>query len=210
MHRRIILVRHGHSDGNNAGLDAPLSGWHDTPLNDRGWRETDELADRLRGEVQGSAVICSSPLQRCLRLAEAIGAAVGGTIEREPDLREIFCGELEGRPIGEAQRRYPELWAANLRQDSDEFRWPGGESYAEFRQRCLSCLDRIRRSHPTALLILVSHAGVISQFIGALRGTPSGHWAEHRPGNASITELADDGATLTLVRFDDQQHLKAA
>ncbi len=202
MERRLILLRHGHTDGNNDGQDRPLSGWHDTPLSALGWRETVALAARLGRELPANTPIFSSPLQRCRKMAEAISSVSGGAVEIEPDLREISCGELEGLSIGEVQRRYPDLWAANLRQDNDYFRWPGGESYAEFRTRCLECLARLRRNSADPLIV-VSHAGVISQVLGSLSGTPSSRWSAHRPGNASITEMCDDGQALRLVRFDD-------
>lgn len=210
MHRRLILARHGHTEGNNGGNKTPLSGWHDMPLSPAGWRETELLAARLGVEQLRGAVIGSSPLQRCRRMAEAIAAQIDGRIELQDDLREIYCGNLEGLAIGEARARYPELWAANLREESDDFRWPGGESYAEFRVRCVSCVNGIRERHPSGPLILVTHAGVISQMLGWLKGLPSGRWSAYRPGNASLTELDDAGRLLRIHLFDDRRHLSDA
>jgi broad specificity phosphatase PhoE len=207
MHRRLILARHGHTEGNNGGNNTPLSGWHDMPLSPAGWRETELLAARLRDEYLRGAVIGSSPLQRCHRMAEAIATQIDGTIELNDDLREIFCGSVEGLAIGEAKTRYPELWTANLREESDDFRWPGGESYAEFRARCVGCMNVLRERHPSGPLVLVTHAGVISQLLGWLSGIASGRWAAYRPGNASLTELDDEGLVLSLKSFDDRRHL---
>jgi broad specificity phosphatase PhoE len=207
MHRRLILARHGHTDGNNGGNKTPLSGWRDMPLSPAGARETELLAARLRDERRRGAVIGSSPLQRCRRMAEAIAARIDGKIDLQEDLREIYCGDLEGLAIGEARARYPELWAANLREESDDFRWPGGESYAEFRERRVSCVSGLRERHPSGPLILVTHAGVISQLLGWLKGIASGRWSAYRPGNASLTEFEDDGQLLRVQSFDDRRHL---
>jgi alpha-ribazole phosphatase/probable phosphoglycerate mutase len=119
----------------------------------------------------------------------------------------MYCGELDGLLASEAQQRYPAIWEANRRQDDENLRWPGGESYREFRQRCLTGLRRIVQTHPGERIVAVTHAGVISQILGAIHGFHSAQWEPFRPGNASLTEIewGIDGGTL--LRFDDRTHL---
>jgi alpha-ribazole phosphatase/probable phosphoglycerate mutase len=122
-------------------------------------------------------------------------------------LREIHCGRLEGVPLAEVQQRYPILWRANLRQIDDGFQWPGGESYRDFRQRVLHAVSTIAARHRGERVIIVTHAGVISQVLGALNGVRAACWEAFRPHNASLTIVQwADGAGY-LRTFNDHDHL---
>jgi alpha-ribazole phosphatase/probable phosphoglycerate mutase len=154
-----------------------------------------------------AAVLYASPLLRALETARPVAHAVGAEIRLEPGLREIHCGEVDGWPVEEVRRRYPDLWEANLRQDDEGFRWPGGESYRELRERSLGAFRRIAAAHPGERILVVTHAGVISQVLGCLHGINPSRWECYRPGNCSLTELDWEGETGRLVSFDDRGHL---
>ena len=159
------------------------------------------------GREAGDARLYTSPLLRAHDTARAIAAGALGRLGIDPDLREISCGELEGRPVGEVERHFPALWQANMRQTDDDFRWPGGESYSELRRRALGCVARLAAVHPGEAIVLVTHAGVISQIVGALCGTAPARWSCHRPGNASVTTVLWRSGPRALVAFDDRAHL---
>jgi alpha-ribazole phosphatase/probable phosphoglycerate mutase len=124
-----------------------------------------------------------------------------------PELQEIDCGLLDGLPLTEVKRRLPRHWAANLRQDDDRFRWPGGETYREFRARSLSAIRRLAQAHRGQTIAIVTHAGVISQIIGALEGLSPAAWEQFRPGNTGITRLTWHCGSATGLAFDDRTHL---
>src|SRR5690606_749911 len=128
---RLILIRHGHT-ANNSGGDARLIGRTDVALSDRGEDELRRLCERLRGARPFDAIY-SSPLQRAWRIAMALEELGLGSVRRCDGLVEIDCGTLDGRRVEEVKREHPELWEANVRQRDEHFRWPGGESYREFR-----------------------------------------------------------------------------
>jgi broad specificity phosphatase PhoE len=121
----------------------------------------------------------------------------------DPDLREIGCGAADGRSVHEVRASYPEHWGRNERQDDDDFRWPGGESYREFRERCLRAVRRIAARHPGACVAVFTHTGVVTQLIGAIRGFPAARWSAYRPKNGSITVIDWDGPAGRLVSFDE-------
>ena len=108
-------------------------------------------------------------------------------------------------PLREVQRRFPDLWEANLRQDDPKFRWPGGESYIAFRRRCIDTLHRIVTAHRGGSVALITHAGVISQVIGFLFGTGPAEWERFRAGNTAVTELVWESGDLLF--FNDRSHL---
>jgi len=202
---RLILIRHGHTSSNSSG-GLRMSGWTDTPLSDRGRRQVSCLARRMSSEP--AAVLYSSPLLRALETAGPVAEAAGAALRLEPDLREIHCGVVDGWAVEEVQRLYPELWETNMRQEDESFRWPGGESYRELRERSLGALRRIAAAHPGERVLVVTHAGVISQAVGYLRGTGPARWERHRPENCSLTEVGWEGESGRLVSFGDCAHLQ--
>lgn len=197
----LLLVRHGHTAGNDSGHDVRMSGWTDLPLTPEGVRQARALALHL-AEGPRICAIYTSPLQRAARTAEAIALACGAPSVIAADLREINCGEADGLTIATVKERFPVEWARNLAQDDPDFRWPGGESYRELRARSLAALRTIAESHPGERVVIVTHAGVITQVLGHITGESEARWEVRRPRNASLTELDWNGATPRIVRFD--------
>jgi alpha-ribazole phosphatase/probable phosphoglycerate mutase len=208
---RLIFVRHGHTAANGDDAEVRVSGWTDFPLSPLGRRQAEAL--RLRLEVDPPDIIYASTLQRARATAEILaGLGPGLPVQLLDELREIFCGEAEGRLLREAKQRFAEVWAANLLQEDEGLRLPGGESYREFRERCLGAVRRIAAAHPGERVLIVTHAGVIGQVLGALYGTSPALWADHRPGNCSLTTVdwygSPKGATGVVLGFDDRSHLE--
>ena len=201
-----MLIRHAHTAANGGpGARLILQGRTDLPLSPLGRRQVRLLQQRLR-DGPGFCAIYSSPLRRARDTAAALAAAGLGPMRLCPELQEIDCGRLDGMALDDVQRSYPELWAANLRQTDENFGWPGGETYREFRDRCVRALDTLASRHE-GRIALVTHAGVIGQVLGALAGTSPASWGSFRPGNTALTELDWSEGAATLVRHDDQAHL---
>lgn len=161
---------------------------------------------RLRLAREADACACySSPLARALQTA----VATPPTLTPVPldSLREIQVGPLEGVMLEEVQAQHPDHWERHLAHMDDEFAWPGGETYRGFRERALKALAELAERHAAGRILVFTHAGFISQVVGAIAGTPAGRWDLHRPGNASITEVSWNGNTGAVISFDDQRHL---
>lgn len=202
----LVLVRHGHTAGNDAGRRVRMSGRTDLPLSPLGRRQAEVLSAALRAGPRAAAVH-ASPLARALDTARGLAGPHLGPLRLAPDLQEIDCGEVDGLPVGEVEERYPDLWRANRRQDDPGFRWPGGESYAELRARILAALSRIAGAHAGERVVVVTHAGVIAQALGFLHDVGPERWERFRPGNCSLTEVWWRQGSGRLVRFDERSHL---
>jgi alpha-ribazole phosphatase/probable phosphoglycerate mutase len=163
------------------------------------------LARRLRRTHVDA--IYSSPLRRARDTASALEPESPVAVQLCPDIQEIDCGILDGLPLTEVKRRFPRYWTANLRQDDERFRWPGGESYREFRARSLRAIRRLARAHRGQTIAIVTHAGVISQIIGALEGLSPAAWEQFRPGNTGISRLTWQCGSANVLAFDDRTHL---
>ncbi len=170
----LVLIRHAHTVSNDRRT-ACLSGRTDLPVSQRGRDEILRLRRRLSGAPPFDAIY-SSPLRRARETAAALAEIGLGRVHVCGLLQEIDCGKLDGYPLEEVRSRFPNLWAANLRQDDEHFRWPGGESYREFRRRCLRAVEWLARTHPAGRIALVTHAGVVSQVLGYLAGASPARW----------------------------------
>lgn len=206
---RLVLIRHGHTTGNGGAPVTRMSGWTDLPLSDKGWRQAELLRRRMEAGAPFAAIY-SSPLQRARDTALGLCAAGLGPLRLHEGLREIHCGDADGMPLDEVQRLYPEQWAANLRQDDEDFRWPGGESYREFRERCLGAIRAIAAAHPGERVAVITHSGVITQLIGAIQGASAACWERFRADNTALTEVDWTGERGILVRFNDNAHLSGS
>jgi broad specificity phosphatase PhoE len=203
---RLYLIRHAHTSS-NGGRNSLLSGRTDVPLSPRGRIELKRLELHFVGRPPFEAIY-SSPLRRAAETAMVLEKVGLGSARRCPELQEIDCGELDGYPIDEVRSRFPDLWAANLRQEDEHFRWPGGESYREFRTRCLRAIRGLTHRHPGGRIAVITHAGVISQVLGFLGGESPARWEAGRPGTAAVTELEwCSGGACRVIRFDDRTHL---
>jgi broad specificity phosphatase PhoE len=203
----LLLIRHAQPAGHEHGYPQRLSGWHDVPLSATGRGEAVLLARRLQSEPPVD-FIYSSPLQRAAETATTLAERLGLAVAHLPDLKEINCGEVEGQLLEQVQRTYQAHWEANLRQDDPDYRWPGGESYREFRARCLAGMAYIAAKHHEGRIAIVTHAGVISQLIGNICGMSPARWDAFRPGTASVTILEWRDGSGTLRAFDDRTHVQ--
>jgi broad specificity phosphatase PhoE len=183
-----------------------MSGRADLPLSRLGVAQVAQLAKYFATQPAFD-VVYASPLRRARDTAAACVSRAPEGVRLCPALQEIDCGTVDGLPIDIVQREFAPLWEENLAQSDDEFSWPGGESYAQLRERCLAAVQRICAAHPEQRVALVTHAGVISQLLGWLHGVRPACWEQFRPGNASITELLWKDATGELLRYDQHEHL---
>jgi broad specificity phosphatase PhoE len=180
---RLLLIRHAHTDPGSR-----LCGSFDLPLSHTGRAQVQALLAH-RGTCARPDALYTSTLGRALEVAAAL-ARVWGIPPRSTDAaREIHCGSVDGMRLEEVQTRYPDLWARNSAQADDDFAWPAGESYRSFRGRILAGFASIASEHSGQRVVIVTHAGVISQVLGTIRGRPPRVWDVDRPEPFSATEV---------------------
>ena len=196
---RLLLIRHAHVDtGPGAGR---LCGWLDLPLSAVGEQQLVELRDRGLARERPAALYTST-----LRRAREVATALGEVWDLSPHpldtVREIHCGEFEGRSIEELTRNQPDLMSRNKAQTDDDFAWPGGETYRQLRERVVAAFSEIAARHPAQSVAVVTHAGVIAQVLGILKGRAAAAWEPDRPPPLTVTEVIwANGAPGALVRF---------
>ena len=115
----------------------------------------DDEAARIVAVLPPSERLVTSPLHRCRRLAERIGAARALAPVIDERLRELDFGTWEGVPWESIPRTELNAWAA----DFFHARPHGGESVHMLRERVGSAISDYRRSGVSH--VVVTHAGVI-------------------------------------------------
>lgn len=150
----ILLARHGETKENK---ERRFQGQNDVPLSERGIEQAHELAEQAASEPL--VALYTSPQARAAQTARIVGERIGLEPRPDPRLMEVHVGAWEGRLKDDVERDEPEAWAAFLRA-GDEFRFPGGESFAEQQERVVAALvDVTQRGELPALL--VCHRGVV-------------------------------------------------
>ena len=166
----VILVRHGRTTANAAGL---LAGRAAGVSLDQIGREQAALAgDRLA--VVPLAGVVSSPLERCQQTAQLILARQAGTpyAPVDPDLTECDYGLWQGRTLNDLATE--DLWAAVQSQPSAVV-FPGGESMAAMQARSVAAIRRHDAAFeaeygPGAVWVAVSHGDVIKAILADALG----------------------------------------
>ena len=136
------FLRHGETDWNAQALS---QGRTDIPLNQVGIAQAQRAA-RTVAPV-GIASIVASPLGRALHTAEIAAAAIGVTVETDPDLREVNFGAQEGLPMGDW---YDDWIAGTYTPD-------GGETFVELRDRATGAINRAL-TRPAPVLVVAHGA----------------------------------------------------
>jgi alpha-ribazole phosphatase len=108
--------------------------------------------------------VYSSPLVRCHKLASYLFPS--HTINLEPDLMELACGEWEGVHWDAIPAEVIDPWM----KDFVNVCIPGGESYIQMHSRVTQCFNRIIEGpKPVAI---VTHGGVIRSILAHITQTP--------------------------------------
>jgi broad specificity phosphatase PhoE len=163
---RLYLVRHAAPDEWAAGR---CCGRTDVPLSAEGRRSADRLAAAF-ADLPVAAVY-SSPLRRALATAGPIAAASDREVTLRDGLAEIDFGTFEGRTLDELARAEPDLYARWMAAPT-AVRFPGGESYADVRERAVAAARAIVRRHPDQAAVAVAHGGPIRAILGAALDMP--------------------------------------
>lgn len=160
MNLRLDVLRHGETE-RGGGLRGSL----DDALTDAGWAQ-------MRAAVVGQGPwdrLVSSPLQRCARFAQALGAQLGLPVQLERDLQELHFGAWEGQSAAALMETDAEalglFWA-----DPYSFTPPQGERVEDFSARVLAAVARLQAAHAGERVLLISHGGVMRLLLAQARG----------------------------------------
>jgi probable phosphomutase (TIGR03848 family) len=185
----VILMRHGRSTANTAGV---LAGW--TPgvqLDDTGTGQVQTVGQRLAA-VPLAAVV-SSPLERCRQTAAAVLAGRDLELQVDDRLGEARYGDWTGRPIKELVKE--PLWKVVQQHPSAAiFPGPEGEGLAQTQARAVAAVREWNATlGPDAVWLACSHGDVIKSVLADALGV---HLDQFQ-------RIVVDPASLSVVTYTD-------
>ncbi len=200
----ILLLRHGQSEGNEAGR---FGGHGPTPLTALGQAQAAAVARALAGE--GLTAIWSSDLVRAVQTAEPIAAATGLPLRQTPALRERSVGVFTGMTFAEAEARYPEFFAALMRRDyAPDWSPPEGETTDDCFLRIGGFFDEAIADAVGGRVLVVSHAFTLNLTLRRLLGLAHVPSVFFRTDNCGLHRLKRTPQGFWNVEaLNDRRHL---
>ncbi|UGT71041.1 histidine phosphatase family protein [Nocardia gipuzkoensis] len=194
MTGRLILVRHGETEGNVAKLlDTRIPG---LPLTERGAAQAKTFGEGL---LRPPKVLFSSAALRARQTASYIEAATGVAAMVLDGLHEVQAGDLEGQHGEEAHRTFQQIYRAWHEGDLP-LRVPGGESAQDVLDRFLPVIAELRNTYLTP--DDESHGDVMVVSHGAAMRLVGRTLADVRPPFTTNNHL-DNTETIELVPVPD-------
>lgn len=205
----LILLRHGRSSANTAGVLAGRT--PGVELDETGQAQAARVVQRLAG-VPIAEIVCS-PMVRCEQTVAPLAADRGLAAGCEPDLAEVDYGSWTGGTLKTLARQ--PLWKVVQAHPSAAV-FPDGEGLAGMQARAVAAVRRhaarIREAHgPHAVWLACSHGDVIKAVLADALAThldnfqrivvdPSSisviHYTDTRPFVARLNDLGGDVSGL--------------
>jgi broad specificity phosphatase PhoE len=149
----IIIVRHGLSEANKAGIIGT-----DSNLAIEGERQAKELAERLQS--RDIDVVYCSPLKRTSQTALPIAEKLNKEINIDHRIREVDWGDFDGQPDAFFMSKIGMPPSDALNSYGYDFRKHNGESAADVETRVKSFVDDLKEK-PYESVLIVSHGGIV-------------------------------------------------
>jgi broad specificity phosphatase PhoE len=192
----LILVRHGQSEGNAAGL---LLGRMESPLTHLGRRQAEAVAGVLT-QSGAEILVVSSPVGRARETAALIAGSAPVILDER--WAELDYGEYDGLPLSDVP---PELWR-HWRTDP-ELEPPGGESIAQLGRRVRQACADLFRPPADAIrddrhVVVVSHVSPIKAAVAWVLGLGDDAAFRLHLSTGAVTTIAWLAGSPVLHRYN--------
>lgn len=147
--------------------------------------ELERLQTKLSGE-QFDAVY-ASPLQRCSKLAHALGFDY--QIVHDDRLKELHFGDWEMLAWSDIPRELFDVWAQNYADLAP----PNGETFAALQQRGIAFIDECLQNHVNQHILVVTHGGMIRALIAHALNMQLKGLFRFQVDHASVTRIDFSG-----------------
>ncbi|MBF6214212.1 histidine phosphatase family protein [Nocardia puris] len=185
---KLILVRHGETEGNVARiLDTKVPG---LPLTERGAAQAKTFGSRL---VVPPRILLTSQALRARQTASYIEEATGVSADVLDGVHEVQAGALEGLNDVESHRTFQRIYRS-WHAGELGVRVPGGESGDEVLERFLPVIDTLRTSFLTpdaggGDVLLVNHGAAMRLVARTLTGVAPPFTTDNLLDNTETIEL---------------------
>lgn len=200
---KIIFVRHGESEANKAHI---FAGHLDVALAEKGLEQARITAEYIASEYKVDKVYASD-LKRAYVTGKCIADLTGAEIITNPDLREIYAGDWEGKGFDVLQSEYKEeygIWLSDIGRATPR----GGESTKQLGERVFSAVNLIARENDGKTVVIASHGAAIRAVqtmikYGNIEKMREVKWTT----NASVTVFEYDNGSWSCITEGYDKHL---
>ena len=199
MRMLIYVIRHGETELNKSGV---VQGATDEHLNQSG-RDIAAVTGRNMRGIHFDACI-SSPLARARETAEIVLRESGNSgveIRMDDRIREINCGDIEGKKLMEASMP-PEEAELFFR---DPFCFPGfpnGENIRQVVGRTQDFLRELAARDDGKTYLVSTHGCALRAMLNFLYDDPEDYWQGHAPYNCAVSIIESEDGKLKLLEAD--------
>lgn len=201
-----LLARHG---ATALSLEKRFSGsgGYDAPLAPLGEAQAEALAREIAARGGVDAIV-TSPLLRTRQTAAILARRTGAPVSVAEGLAECAFGEWDGYTFAEVQERWPAELTAWM--SSTDVAPPGGESFAQCRDRVDAARRDVLTRHAGQRLAIVSHVTPIKLITGICVDAPLSSLYRMELAPCSLTTIAwfADGNS-SLFGFAESAHLRS-
>ena len=180
----IYLIRHTKTD-TAKGL---CYGQSDVALADSFAEEVQQLQQKLP-ELKGGYKVFSSPLTRCLQLAEQFSE----TVTTDKRLLEVHFGDWENSRFDDIDTGILRHWTENFVHLPP----PNGESFTDLCQRAASFWHDLLADE-TEQVLIITHAGVIRALLAHILELPPANAFQFRVDLGSVHKLQHHADYTTI------------
>lgn len=191
----IFLVRHGLTAQTGKTLYGRMPG---ISLDERGRAQAEDLVERFDGIRL--AAIYSSPLERCLETVVPLALRRGLEVIPSAPLIEMDAGDWTNRSL--AQLRRIKRWNAVIGSPS-QFRFPGGESFAEAQARAIGEVTRIAGQHRRGTVVVMTHGDIVRMLVAHYAGAHLDLFQRTIVDTAGISVVTLDTSTARVLLVND-------
>ena len=199
----FYLVRHGQSVGNAKEI---ILGHTDLGLTELGIKQAECTAEAL--STVAFDCIYSSDLLRAMQTAEPNARKHDLPIIPDIRLRELYCGDWEGKSVTEIAEQNYDMFFGQWRGVFGNFQMPNGESVPQLAQRICDCLADLGGRHLGQVVLCATHAAAIRAFWGKISGIEPALLGKTLPfpSNASYSLVEFDGEKFIPLKYSCDEH----
>jgi probable phosphoglycerate mutase len=175
------------------------------PLSNQGRSQADRLGRALASCPL--AAIYTSPLERAVQTAAAIGRYQAAAVSQVAELLEIDFGGWTGKTFIELECD-PAWHRFNARRSTACI--PAGERLADVQRRIVAAIKKLGARHPGRTVAMVSHADVLRFALLHYVGATLDDYARFEVAPASVTALSLTAERTRLVFVNRQTEVPAS
>jgi len=164
------------------------------PLNETGFTQAYALVEKF-SDIKPEKVYCS-PRLRAMQTAMGAMPGIGGALSILEDLREADFGEWENLTEEEIMERDPKRFAM-MRENHEDFSFPGGEALRDFIVRVERVADMLK-GDPARSVAAFTHGGVIRYLACRLLGEGYERTGQRYLPPGGVASLERNGAVYRV------------